>query len=213
MLRFVSDSHRKRQTPPTHCRWLLSVSLASLLSGLSGCLPIPLGAAPPTPANPPDGPYREAVQALRGITGDWQGELVHRDDRTQSLETLPVRVSNALALDGVHMISHRETVTGGSVTRATDITWVDARAGTLLMAAFDARGHTDQRYTISSFEGADPFNWTIVADAPADTGGANDTVRITLTRGGNRLSWRQDVRQGAGKFAFRAQLTLDKEPP
>ncbi|MEO0972274.1 MAG: hypothetical protein AAFX85_04205, partial [Pseudomonadota bacterium] len=97
-------------SPPGRRLAIVLVLLACAAS-MSGCLKIPLGSNKgPDPEPPPEGPYREAAWALRGITGDWSGEVITRSDDSDGLAIQALRVTHELARDGLHLISHREVL-------------------------------------------------------------------------------------------------------
>lgn len=201
-------SARRRRTVAGNCLRLL-VPLATAVL-LAGCLRLPIQTPERDIAEPPDGPYGDAVRAIRGTAGDWTGRLVLRDDASRSLIVQPLTVASEVAADGLHVVSHRAftpTSVAPTATRATDVTWIDPQAGTLHLAAFTADEHRDEHYRIRAFSRSDRWNWILVADGRGD----RDGVRVTLTRGGNRLSWRRDEAGADGQYRFRTLLTLDRD--
>jgi hypothetical protein len=192
-----------------NCLRLLPVATAVLLAG---CLRLPIQVPERDIADAPGGPYGDAVRAIRGTAGEWTGRLVLRDDASRSLIIQPLTVASEVAADGLHVVSHRAftpttAAAAPTATRAMDVTWIDPQAGTLHLAAFTAVAHRDEHYRIRAFSRSDHWNWILIADGR----GERDGVRVTLTRGGNRLSWRRDEAGADGEYRFRTLLTLDRD--
>lgn len=196
---------------PVPNRRRLRLTLACGLVLLGGCLRLPSAPPPLDVADPPNGPYADAVRALRGTRGAWSGNLVVRDDAGGRLVVRPLSVANEVARDGLHLVSHRSVGAGQETALATDVTWVDPTSGHLHLAAFSARDHRDERYRIRAFRRADRWNWTLVAETAGEAAGAAGAQRVTVTRGGNRLSWRRDEVHADGGYRFRILLTLNKD--
>lgn len=135
-----------------------------------------------------------AASIFEASAGAWEGELYYLDYQSGQRFGIPMRIDAELTPDGVTLIRRLTFTDPGNLVHAVNLSTVDRDTGELVEAYFrEGRGEM-MRYEIVRTDFSNQANWELVYEHDGTDDGRAARIRHTISRDGDNMTSRKEVR-------------------
>lgn len=138
--------------------------------------------------NMSEGQRQHELTLLKGLVGQWQGEVDFLDGQTNEIHQKQVSVHGEPSSDGWYIIMNYRYAEAGEVTGGFDVMGIDPKTGELNLTSFSGGSHASAACQVSGLQQAQSAsNWIMTLETMSWSDGRTAQIRWTYELNGKNL--------------------------